>query len=296
MAHPAWCPLRILIRNHTQATKRRLSIAEGRRFCWHTPLRALALQRIMTLQGGGMVESSGFSAIRRRPRPGTLVLIVLLHVLAIYGLGRAFAPDFTRSIERDVLSTFTVTITTSEDIPPETQQVPDEGAQGEQGRKAVPRPESAPEAKIPLRKDRPVPRTPAEGTANNSGAKEAGDGTGAAGQGDGTGSGRDGSGAGGAIATKPSVRSGNLDQARDFPVPEGGRATRFGKSVTVVFTVGTDGTAKNCSVARSSVDPQTTGMVCDLVTRKIRFNPATTRDGTPVEARYGYRVDFSAAS
>lgn len=258
-----------------------------------TLLQRTGLRRMMR---GTMAEGGKYSTIRRKPKPATLVLIVLAHVLAIYWLARAFAPDFTQSVEREVLSTFSVTVTTPEDVPPENEQVPDEGAQGEQGKQAVPRPESAPEPRIPLKKDKPAPKTPADGEENTSGAKDQGDGTGAAGTGDGTGSGRGGTGQGGAVATKPSVKSGNLDQARDFPVPEGGRQTRFGKSVTVLFTVTTDGMAKNCSVARSTVDAQTTGMVCDLVIRKIRFNPATTRDGTPVEARYGYRVDFSAAS
>ena len=97
-----------------------------------------------------------------------------------------------------------------------------------------------------------------------------------------------------AMAKGPSIRSGSINEARDFPVPEGGRASRFGKSVTVHFTVTTDGRAKNCSVAQTSVDPQTTSLVCGLVTQKIRFNPARTTSGRAVEARYGYRVDFRA--
>ena len=236
-----------------------------------------------------------YSDTRRKPRPAVIVLIVLLHILALYGLARAFAPDFTQTVEREVLSTFNVTITAPPDDPPTPDQVPDEGAQGDPGKKAIARAETAPEVERPLKKTRPAPKASSTGSANSSGARDDGNGTGAAGSGDGTGSGRGGSGAGGgAVATKPSVRSGNLDQANDFPIPEGGRQTRFGKAVTVVFTVTTDGTAKNCSVANSSVDAQTTGMVCDLVIRKIRFNPATTRDGAPVEARYGYRVDFKA--
>jgi protein TonB len=90
------------------------------------------------------------------------------------------------------------------------------------------------------------------------------------------------------------VRSGELNEARDFPAPEGGRAARFGKSVTFHFTVTTDGRARDCSVASSQVDAATTARVCPLVMERIRFNPATTREGTPVEARCGYRVDFRA--
>jgi protein TonB len=229
---------------------------------------------------------------RKRPNWWLLTALVLFHLLALYGLARVFAPDFTKSIEREVVSAFMVTVSVSE--PPVAPPEPDEGTQGDPGKKATPREETAP--KTPLKNpDAPQrPRTPSTGSANNSGAANSGDGSGRSGQGDGPGSGGSGNGSGNgqAIAQKPSVRSGNINDARDFPVPEGGRATRFGKSVTVVFTVTTDGLAKNCSVAQSSVDAQATSLVCGLVQQKIRFNPAINQNGQPVEARYGYRVDF----
>ena len=235
-----------------------------------------------------MPGPESFSQTSRRPRPGLVVLIVLFHLLALYGLTRAFAPTFVASVEETVVSAFTVTITTPEDPEPE----PDAGAAGEQGQEAVPKPVTAAPAKLPVPKNTPIPRASSTGAADTSGAKDSGEGTGAGGDGLGTGSGNGGGGQGGGIAVKPSVRSGELNQARDFPVPPGGRETRFGKSVTVVFTVAADGRARNCSVASSQVDAETTARVCPLVMDKIRFNPATRADGTPVEARYGYRVDF----
>ena len=78
------------------------------------------------------------------------------------------------------------------------------------------------------------------------------------------------------------------------PVPPGGRQSRFGKTVIVHFTVTTDGRARDCTVASSSVDAETTARVCPLVVQRIRFNPARRADGTAVEARYGYRVSFTA--
>lgn len=233
-------------------------------------------------------EARNFASARRRPRPGLVVLIVLFHLLALYGLTRAFAPTFVASVEESVVSAFTVTITTPEEPEPE----PDAGASGEQGRDAVPKPVTAPPNKLPVPKQTPIPRASSTGAADTSGAKDSGDGTGAGGNGLGTGSGNGGGGQGGGIASKPSVRSGELNQARDFPVPEGGRQVRFGKSVTVHFTVTAEGRARDCSVASSQVDAETTARVCPLVMDKIRFNPATRADGTPVEARYGYRVDF----
>lgn len=223
------------------------------------------------------------------PRWPLIVAIVVFHVVALYGLSRLLAPEFTASVEREVVNAFTVTITTPED--PETPPEPDEGAQGAPGQEAVPAPVTAPPAEIPILPE-PRPQAASTGTADRSGARETGDGTGADGAGAGTGSGNSGSGQGNGVAVRPSVRSGRLDPRRDFPVPEGGRAARFGTSVTVVFTVTTDGRARNCSVARSSADAATTALVCGLVIEKIRFNPAQTRSGDPVEARYGYRVDF----
>ncbi|WP_338242716.1 hypothetical protein [Aurantiacibacter hainanensis] len=226
-----------------------------------------------------------------------IVVIVLLHFAALYGLARALAPEFTASVVEQATSLVTVTVSTYEEEPPETEPSvsppqPDEGAAAEAGKEAVAREVTAPER--PLPRPSPAPRAASTGTANTSGAADRGEGTGAGGEGEGTGSGRSGSGQGGAVAVGPSVRSGELNEARDFPVPEGGRAARFGKSVTVHFTVTTDGRARDCSVASTQVDAATTALVCPLVIERIRFNPATARDGTPVEARYGYRVDFRA--
>lgn len=233
-----------------------------------------------------MSEARKFSEVRRRPRPVLIVLIILLHIAAFYGLARAFAPDFTQQVQRTVVSAFTVNITTPEEPEPE----PDEGAAGDAGKKATPKPETAPANQV--KRDRPMPKASSTGAADTSGARDAGEGTGASGDGSGTGSGSDGGGMGGGLASGPSVKSGEVNSARDFPVPEGGRETRFGKSVTVVFIVGIDGRARNCSVVRTSVDTQTTALACPLVIEKVRFNPARNRAGEPVEARYGYRIDF----
>lgn len=224
------------------------------------------------------------------PRWPLIAAIVVIHVVALYGFARFLAPDITRSVEQEVVAAFTVTVTTPDDEPV-TEPEPDEGAAGSPGEEAVPQPVTAPTSPIES-SPTPRPRASSTGTANRSGARDAGDGTGAEGDGLGTGSGNSGGGQGNGVAERPSVRSGSLDPRRDFPVPPGGREARFGTSVTVVFTVTTDGRARNCSVARTSTDAETTALVCGLVIEKIRFNPARRRDGTAVEARYGYRVDF----
>ena len=223
-----------------------------------------------------------------RPRWGLVALLALGHVVVLVVLARLLAPDFTARVVEQATQGITVIITAPPTPPP--AETPDDGARGDPAREATARNHSAPENPLPSRS--PIPRAASTGAANASGAQAAGDGTGAAGPGDGTGSGNGGLGAGGGIAEGPSVRSGELNQARDFPVPDGGRQARFGRSVTVQFTVMTDGRARNCSVLQSGVDAEATALVCPLVIEKIRFNPATRADGTAVEARYGYRVDF----
>ncbi len=222
-----------------------------------------------------------------------IAAIAIFHVFALYGLSRLLAPQFTASVEREVVDAFTVVITASEETEPEpeTPPEPDEGAAGEPGEDAVPQPVTAPSSPIESNPE-PRPLASSTGTAPRSGAREAGDGTGAEGEGAGTGSGNQGGGQGNGAAVRPSVASGTLDPRRDFPIPEGGREARFGTSVTVFFTVTRDGRARDCSVTRSTADAATTALVCGLVTDKIRFNPALNRAGEPVEARYGYRVDF----
>ena len=227
---------------------------------------------------------------RRRPRWWLVLLIVAAHLAGGALLLRFLAPDFTADMMAGAREGLTVIITTPPKEPEPVAPEPDAGAQGDPGREAVAQAQSAPPN--PLPSPTPIPRAASTGAASASGARDQGDGTGNQGTGDGTGSGNGGQGRGGGIASGPSVRSGELNEARDFPVPPGGRQVRFGQSVTVHFTVGIDGRARDCSVAQSGVDAQTTARVCPLVIEKIRFNPATTADGRAVEARYGYRVDF----
>lgn len=225
------------------------------------------------------------------------MLIVVLHVLAVYGLARALAPDLTASVERSVLSTFTVMEPPppAPKPPPQAESKPDEGAQGNPGRKAVARNVAVPEPEIPLAKPSPAPRATSTGTANSAGAAQNGTGTGAAGQGSGTGSGRGGSGAGGIAASKPVKIAGDINSARDFPTPAGGRQIRWGQSVTVYMTVGTDGRARNCRVAKPSIDPVADQIVCQLAEQRFRFRPARDSQGNPVEASYGWQQRWKPA-
>jgi protein TonB len=226
---------------------------------------------------------------RRKLRWGTLVLIVIGHLIVGAGLIRAFAPDLPAQAIEAVGSLVTVTIT----APPEptSQPSPDPGAAAEEGRKATPRPAEAPEARIPVR-PKPVPRASSTGAANASGARDEGAGTGAGGEGSGTGSGAGGSGQGGGAVTRPVHISGAIDNARDYPIPEGGREARIGKSVIIALTVGTDGRATACRTYRSSGLPETDRVTCVLAMDRLRFRPATNARGEPVVATFYWQQRF----
>jgi protein TonB len=235
-----------------------------------------------------MTEVAGFHHRPRRPSLPLLAGIVVLHLLALYGLARGLAPDFTASVEKQVVSAFTVTVTTPPP-PPENQPDPDQGAQGDPGKDAVPQPLTQPPAPRDLRDETVRPRASSTGSATRSGATAAGDGTGAAGSGLGTGSGNAGDGRGGVAVTKPVHISGSIDNARDFPVPPGGRKTRAGTEVIVRVIVGTDGRASGCTIYRPSPDPEADRITCQLVESRLGFRPATDRDGNPVPAPFYWR-------
>ena len=237
-----------------------------------------------------LASNDNFTSASRRPRPATLAIIVLAHLLAIYALAKAFAPNATASVEQAVLSSITVTVETKQyEPPPEPKPEPDAGAAGEEGRKAVPKAVVAPEPKVVVKPAPPAPKASSTGSANDSGARDTGTGTGAGGTGSGTGSGNGGGGQGGGIATQPVHVSGGINNARDYPTPPGGRGARAGTQVIVKVTVGTDGRASNCSVFRPSPDAEADAITCRLVVERLRFRPATDSAGNPVAAPFYWR-------
>lgn len=241
-----------------------------------------------------MTTNHSYQARPRRLSWPLIAAIVVLHLAALYGLARALAPDFAATVEREVISAFTVTVTAPPDPPPppENQSEPDEGAQGAPGREAVAQPVAAQPPRVRLKKDDPLPRAASTGNANQSGAAVAGEGTGAAGSGDGTGSGNSGSGRGGVVVSKPVHISGRIDNARDFPVPAGGREARRGTQVIVRVTVGTDGRARGCTIERPSSDPEADRITCQLVETRLGFRPATDASGRPVAAPFYWRQQW----
>lgn len=224
-----------------------------------------------------------------RTKAGVGVAVVLLHVVVVLGLIRAFAPDFAAKAVDKVLSTFTVTITAP---PPPPPSAPDQaGAAGEAGRKAAPRSVSAQQPKVELAKA-PAPRAASTGAAEISGAAASGSGTGAAGSGSGPGAGGSGTGAGGGAAAKAQHIGGQINNARDFPMPPGGREQRIGKAVILALTVTPDGRAAACRVYRSSGLPDTDAAACRLALERLRFKPATNSAGEAVTSTFYWQQKF----
>lgn len=229
-----------------------------------------------------------FTQVRRPLSLPLILAIAALHLAVLYGLARALAPEFTASVETSMVSAFTLS------PPPEPPaaseaDIAEQGAAGDPGEEAAPRPVTAPPPKVVLRDEVPAPRASSTGTANRSGAAEAGGGTGAAGQGDGTGSGLAGSGRGGGIATRPVHISGEINNSRDYPVPAGGRDARRGTEVIVRVIVGIDGRAGNCTIYRASPDPEADRLTCELVVQRLGFRPAVDANGNQVAAPFFWR-------
>jgi protein TonB len=236
-------------------------------------------------------QEAGFARGRRRLSWPLVTAIVLAHLAVLYGLARVLVPEVTEAATRQVVSAFSIAVPPPPPPPPDPSQ-PDQGAQAAPGPKATPKPVAAPSPRVTVRREPPAPRAAATGIDNLAGAAAAGEGTGAAGSGEGTGSGKGGTGAGGGAASKPVLLSGSIDNARDFPVPPGGRAARRGTQVIVRVTVGTDGRARDCTIYRASPDAEADRITCQLVEARLRFRPATDAAGRPVAAPFYWRQQW----
>lgn len=235
----------------------------------------------------------------RRIRLGVAAIVVLLHVVLVLALIRAFAPAFTARIADQVFGAVTVTVTTpppkpSPSAPPPPTPRPTElaGAAAEAGKRGEARPVAAPTPRIVLATQAAPPVT-GTGSDVRAGARDAGAGTGAGGQGSGTGSGASGFGRGGGGAAVKAVKiAGDINSTRDYPAAS--REQRLGDHVIVALTVGADGRVKGCRVHRPSKDPQADQITCRLATERFRFRPAADINGNAIESVYGWQQRWFA--
>jgi protein TonB len=108
-----------------------------------------------------------------------------------------------------------------------------------------------------------------------------------AGAGGGTGGNGFGSGEGG--GTDLELISGDITQ-RDYPKHLGNAGV--GGTVSVSFTVLTNGRVTGCRVTRSSGVPELDGLTCRLAEERFRFRPATDRYGRPVSEVVDWDQDW----
>ena len=236
-----------------------------------------------------VVPSGGKRRQSRVQRLAIVGLVALLHILAIYALLRAFDIDVIPESAKSIVS-FDVRNDPPPPPPPEPQPEP-EGAAAPPAPKAEPASKAAPPPRQIVQPAPPLPPVSGEGTEARSGAADAGTGTGGGGDGSGTGSGGSGSGSGGGGITQKAVKiAGDIIDARDYP--RNGIRDRLGTSVTVYFTVGTDGIPRDCRIARPSGDPEADRITCRLIEQRFRYRPALDAGGNPVPARTGWRQSF----
>ena len=230
-------------------------------------------------------------SVPRRTKVGVALLVIGLQVLLVIALVRAFTPDFAASVVKSVLSTFSVTVTTPPmpDPPPPPKAPEPAGKSGDEGKQAIPREVVAPPTRLPISKV-PAPRASSTGSADTSGAGTKGSGTGAGGPGNGTGTGNGGNGQGGGAVTKAVKTAGDINSARDYPIPT--RDLRINDFVIVAITVGIDGRPTGCRVARASKDAQANTITCQLALKRFRFKPAMDASGKPVTSVYGWKQSW----
>jgi protein TonB len=146
----------------------------------------------------------------------------------------------------------------------------------------------APPPVIPLPPP-PIAAAPIAGPGNKPSAGAApvpGPGTGAGGQGNGTGSGGFGNGPGGGGdddgGAPPRQIRGRISD-RDYPrgAGEGG----LSGTVSVIYTVETDGRATHCAITRSSGSDVLDDTTCRLIEERFRFEPSRDRSGRPIRSR-----------
>jgi periplasmic protein TonB len=139
----------------------------------------------------------------------------------------------------------------------------------------------------------PIAAAPIQGigAAPSAGAAPiAGPGTGAGGQGNGTGNGRSGNGEGGGGEGSPPIfLKGDLSD-KDYPrrAAEAGA----GGTVSVLYTVETNGRATECRITRSSGNADLDEGTCALIEKRYRYRPATDERGRPVRSKVSVNEEW----
>jgi protein TonB len=230
--------------------------------------------------------------IRTRERIRSVIGVVLIHVVIIYGLVAGLAYRFVLP-PSDELAVFDVA-----DVPPPPPVEPvakasapeREGAAAPANRRARPTPIVVPPPRIRIEVAQQVGAAPVAGQGADRSAGAAplpGPGTGAGGSGSGLGSGGAGSGTGGGgIATRARLIRGRID---DDDYPRDAYRERAGGTVTARLAIGADGRVTDCTVTRSSGRAELDETTCRLIRQRFRYAPARDAAGKAVPSESGWR-------
>lgn len=206
-----------------------------------------------------------------------------LHALLGYALITAFAIEIPATV-RDELKLFDI----RPDPPPSPSQKPaphrtrsnkPKAAPSPPNLKAKPSPIVAPLPETRLIVPTPVIAAPIPGFGSNPTAGAAdvpGPGTGSGGQGTGSGGGGNGDGD---DFTPPQWLRGRLKHS-DYPRAAG--EVGIGRTITVRFTVQTNGRVSECTVLQSSGNPILDDATCRVIERRYRYEPSRDANGTAV--------------
>jgi len=74
--------------------------------------------------------------------------------------------------------------------------------------------------------------------------------------------------------------AGEINNARDYPTPPGGRQVRRGHDVVIELTVGTSGRVTACRITDPSPDPEADAITCRLATERFVFRPRLNASAT----------------
>lgn len=235
------------------------------------------------------METGGRAETGREIHPGVLATVVALHLAVFYALARFLAPAAIDHVADVTLAAFSIA---REEPPPPAAKPNEAGDNGAAGKKAVPIDVAAPVARLPVKQEARIPPHNAHGKALDAGAAHSGDGTGGGNAGSGAGSGNGGNGQGGGAASKVKLIAGNISNASDYPVPEGGRKARVGTSVIIAVQVDAEGRPTSCAIYRPGPFPETNMRTCELAMRRFRFEPAHNDRGEPVPSVFHWKQDF----
>src|SRR4051812_5005935 len=238
-------------------------------------------------------EGHGVSDRLRAGIPA-LIIHALLLLAIIRGLGLQLPPPAPPALEL-------VDVPPSLPPPPPRERQVRERSPRAEGASAPPNLESrpteivAPPVVVPQPRP-PVVAAPVAGTGDKptSGAAPVpGPGTGAGGEGNGTGNGGFGNGrGGGGNGGGPPPRQ-IRGEIRDRDYPRGASAEGLGGTVSVIYTVETDGRATHCAITHSSGSPELDDTTCELIEQRFRFEPSRDRSGRPVSSRIVQNHEWS---